>query len=281
MRQEWLFVPVGGLANRMRSIASAVHLAKETGRMLKIVWFCDWALNARFDVLFESFNIPGVVILRDAGWKDHLLFGRPRRKNLRVPRLFQKIIFDSCLYEREISPLCAGGFDFRGWMSSGRVYMASYTEFYPFGNDLLRELFRPKANVRNEINRKCGEFSGYTVGVHIRRTDHVASIERSPLSGFYKFLDEERCLHDDLQIFLATDSEEVKTQMRKRYGNILLYSENPADRSTESGIRDGIVDMYALSYTQKIYGSFQSSFSDLAARLGNIPLTIVQKGGNV
>lgn len=35
------FVPVGGLANRMRAVASAVMLAGKTKSELSIIWFQD------------------------------------------------------------------------------------------------------------------------------------------------------------------------------------------------------------------------------------------------
>ena len=47
------FVPVGGLANRMRAVASAVMLAGKTKSELSIIWFQDWALNAPFYQLFK------------------------------------------------------------------------------------------------------------------------------------------------------------------------------------------------------------------------------------
>ena len=47
------FVPVGGLANRMRAVASAVMLAGKTKSELSIIWFRDWALNAPFYQLFK------------------------------------------------------------------------------------------------------------------------------------------------------------------------------------------------------------------------------------
>ena len=78
------------------------------------------------------------------------------------------------------------------------------------------------------------------------------------------------------QIYLATDSEEVKYSMKKRYGNRIISSDNVADRSTVNGIIDGITDMYTLACTTKIYGSFQSSFSEIASQIGNIPLEIIQ-----
>lgn len=47
------FVPVGGLANRMRSIASVITLAQQTKSYVNIIWFQDWALHAPFHKLFE------------------------------------------------------------------------------------------------------------------------------------------------------------------------------------------------------------------------------------
>ena len=72
MKRKLLFVPVGGLGNRMRSIASAVSLTRKAGVELEIIWFCDWALNACFCKLFKPFVLPDNVVLRDAAWKDYI-----------------------------------------------------------------------------------------------------------------------------------------------------------------------------------------------------------------
>ena len=81
----------------------------------------------------------------------------------------------------------------------------------------------------------------------------------------------------DLCIYLATDSEEVKQAMRTRYGERIVCAESKADRSTTEGIREGIADLWTLAHTRKIYGSFHSSFSELAAELGRIPLVVVKR----
>ena len=44
-------IPIGGLANRLRSIASGVALARDYGQTLHIYWFKDAGLNCRFDDL--------------------------------------------------------------------------------------------------------------------------------------------------------------------------------------------------------------------------------------
>ena len=54
----------------------------------------------------------------------------------------------------------------------------------------------------------------------------------------------------------------------------IITSPYKADRSTSEGIIEAITEMYALKSTQKIYGSYRSSYSILAADLSNIPLII-------
>lgn len=94
---------------------------------------------------------------------------------------------------------------------------------------------------------------------------------------FFTAIDKEIDLNADVSIYLATDDESVKQKLQKRYGKRLIYVKDKADRSSISGIQGGIVDMYTLARTQKILGSFHSSFSELAAQLGDIPLEIIKK----
>lgn len=74
------FVPVGGLANRMRAVASAVALAAKSDSDLSIVWFQDWALNAPFSQLFKPVDRK-IACLRDASQLDYALLDRPRSRN--------------------------------------------------------------------------------------------------------------------------------------------------------------------------------------------------------
>ncbi len=85
-----------------------------------------------------------------------------------------------------------------------------------------------------------------------------------------------------MAIYLATDSEEVKREMKERYGYRNTCSGKKAYRGSLEGIREGITDMYTLARTQKIYGSFQSSFSDMAAadRRGSIGDFEIMSCGN-
>lgn len=270
------FIPVGGLANRMRSIASVITLAQQTQSHVYIKWFQDWALHASFYKLFEPIN-KSFVTLKDASLFDHLCIDRPRNKNLYIPRLYQSIIFGDAIYERAFYSLIQQNFNFAQWVEKKQhVYMASYSTFIPYPETLIRELFIPIKKIQQDLLRRSLDFQESVIGVHIRRTDNTASIENSPLSLFYKKLDADIDNNPASQIYLATDSEEVKQEMKQRYGKRLISSDRPANRNSLEGIQDGILDMYTLAHTKKIYGSFQSSFSEMAAQIGNIPLEIIQ-----
>lgn len=274
--KKMVFVPAGGLANRMRAMAASYTLARKVGVEMKAVWFRDWALNAPFHALFEPIQQEGLSV-RDASFFDYVTLDRPRRKNLFVPRLYQRMMFRDALYEARITPLRMQHFDFEAWFRQGGIYLASYTDFYPYDYDLLRKLFVPLPDVKRQIDAFAEGFSLHTIGVHIRRTDNKASILQSPTELFVDAIDKEVEQNDDTVIFLATDSEAIKDEMRSRYGRRLLTAGDEADRNSITGIKGGVVDMYTLARTNRIYGSFQSSFSELASQIGGIEVHVLRK----
>ena len=273
---NFIFIPVGGLANRMKAVASSFILAQQNQIKTNVIWFQDWALHAPFNTVFEPIHSPNICI-KEASLIDHIIYDRPRAKNLYIPRLFQYFIFRSCLYEKTIQDLKKQNFNFNNWIQKGHVYMASYLDFQEISTDILRQLFIPLPPIQARIDHLSQQFSPYTLGVHIRRTDNTASIEQSPIELFFTAIDKEIDLYADASIYLATDDESVKQELQKRYGKRLIFAKDKADRSSITGIQGGIVDMYALARTQKILGSFHSSFSELAAQVGNIPLEIIKK----
>lgn len=276
-KPQMTLVPVGGLANRMRAVASACHLCRTIGGSLRVVWFRDWALNARFSDIFEPLPASDLT-LREATLADYALLDRPRRHNLWLPKLPQRVMFSRRIYEYEVTPLRESGFDFARWAACGRgksVYMACYSEFGQYPDELYRELFRPVAAVRERVEIYASRFSAHTVGLHIRRSDHLEAREKSPTQLFIDAARREADTHDDLRLFLATDDEEVKSCFRATFGNRVITSAEAASRDSSDGIRDGLADMYTLARTSIIYGSAGSTFSPMAARIGSVPLKIL------
>ena len=145
------FVPVGGLANRMRAIASVVYLSQMTNSQLNIFWFQDWALSAPFFRLFKRIE-ESTLTLKESSFCDSLLVDRPRRKNLYVPRLYQSVFFSECIYERSFYNLIQDKFDFVKWVNTRKnVYMASYSTFQPYNPSMISNLFVPIQEINEKI----------------------------------------------------------------------------------------------------------------------------------
>jgi hypothetical protein len=271
-----MFVPSGGLANRMRAIASAYALTQQIGSHLEIVWFQDWALNAPFNAIFQS--VPQLN-LREATLKDKWFYDRARRKNLWLPSFPQWVLFDHRLDEKMIWPLMTQQFDFADWARGHRCYISSYMDFWPYDSSLLHELLKPVKEITEEVERNCERLQAqHVVGIHIRRTDHVISIEKSPTSLFVDKMQEEIEQYADTRFFLATDSNDVKEELKSVFGSRIVTPESAARRCDIDGIRGGLTDMYTLAATSKIYGSLGSTFSKMASRIGGVELWFLEKG---
>lgn len=79
------------------------------------------------------------------------------------------------------------------------------------------------------------------------------------------------------RLYLATDDEGVKAEVLARYGRRVVTAPAEASRGSVGGIRDGLADMLTLARTSVIYGSAGSSFSEMAARIGGVPLEVLRQ----
>ena len=272
MNGSLLFVPSGGLANRMRAVASAYELCKKVDSTLQVLWFQDWALSAPFHSIFEE---TPLVAIREATILDHLLYDRARKKNLFLPALPQRILFQRHIKEQDVTPLKKQSFDFEQWARGKRCYMSCYQVFGTFPDALYSQLFHPVKAVMDVVDGYRSQFNSHTIGLHIRRTDNAESIAKSPTALFINKVREEVDQHDDTKVFLATDSTEVKREFIAAFGSRIITPKEDACRDSISGIRGGVVDLWTLASTQKIYGSAGSSFSPMAASIGGVPLEIM------
>jgi hypothetical protein len=269
-------VPVGGLANRMKAIDAAVGLAQEANARLHIIWFKDKGLNCRFDQLFRSLELKDVT-LKEASWTDKLIFDRPRRKNFHLPRLFQRVLFDDCIYEHEATQRFYRKFDFLSWAQGKNVYIASCVYFHPQTMRPLFRIFQPIEKIQEQVRTFTDSFSRPTMGIHIRRTDNIASISQSPTELFIEKMREEIGKDEDCQFYVATDSEEEKKRLKDIFGERILTLPRAADRNSIAGMQDALVELYVLSHTRKIMGSMQSSYSETAAQISNIRCELLTK----
>lgn len=253
--------PFGGLGNRMRTIASAVSLAEEAEAGLEIVWYAKQDLNASFNSLFQPIETQGIH-LHERGHTSY------RLQKWLVPQCVRAMFYDKCFWDLQ-------KIDF-GQLGQTN-YISSCFDFYPYHPDLPRRLFRPSAKLQERIEEVLPHLEGRRLGVHIRRTDHADAISQSPTNLFMDRMSSEIERRPDTVFYLATDSEEDKRQMLARFGGRVVTNLREAARSSTQGMEDALVEMFLLSHTEMIIGSFQSTFSEMAARLGNIPCEYICK----
>ena len=257
-KSRLLFVPSGGLGNRLRAIVSAVQLSEATGTALRIVWFKDWGMGAEWREIFKPMKH---YALREASLLDSLVYDRPRKRNFFVPKLFQNLLFEQRIDEYDVTPLKRKNFDFCAWAKGRNSYMSCYQDFGAVDNSLYSDSFSPTDEIEQRIARNLERLGDAPIGIHVRRTDNRAAIERSPISLFFDAMDSIVRDNPAQRFYLATDDEETKNEMLKRYGDALLMSSSKAERGTTEGIKDAVVEMFTLARCREIYGTADSSFS--------------------
>ena len=134
---------------------------------------------------------------------------------------------------------------------------------------------KPVASIQAKIEQTASAFID-TVGLHIRRSDHVVSIEKSSDEKFYRLIDQKLEENPKRTFFLSTDDAVLKKAIEEKYGACILSNKIESyDRNAQSSIENAVWDMFCLSRTTEIYGSHQSSFSQVAADIGGIKETTV------
>lgn len=263
----YTIIPQGGLCNRMRSLDAALALAAATGRELVVQWDLDRGLNCRFEMLFE---IPAGVARIDT--RNHT--GRFAKQCKTITKRLNRLRYDLCLYEHDLARYAAKHPDLAALDSYGSVLIASCQRFY--GAPPHYTSLRPTAENRAEIDRLIARFATNTIGIHIRRTDHVHAIAKSPTERFIATMEQAVRQDADVRFFVATDSPKTEQELIERFpGRIITHPKRSLDRSDAVAIQDALVDVYGLAACTRIFGSVDSSFSETAAQLGRIPLQMI------
>ena len=270
--------PVGGLANRMRAIESGYDFASACGALLVIVWEKNNILNATYGECFEP--IPGVSLKH----YDYSGYGLQHK----LKRLFTGTLERAG--RKWVSGKSMGDGDVKCQLTElnqphpanryfdelAERYEALYIEtcysFYPNGSFRLKI----RKEILQEASRLVPDKNSMT-GVHIRRTDNFLAIENSPLELYEWRIGEELRQFPDMKFYLSTDSDEVVSRLKNKFGDRIITAVSERRRDTGGGIRAALLDLCCLSQCRKILGSFYSSFSDRAAEMGNIPLEIISK----
>ncbi|WP_321479832.1 hypothetical protein [uncultured Bacteroides sp.] len=265
MNETIIAVPYAGLCNRLRMIASSVQIASVLEAKIDVLWQNSPDCGARFDDVFNPVSLPFVKVYDCNGLP--LIFKRSRLRNIYIYKCIRRLLGYQSIEGYKVD----SNKNIFEYMKSNKLYFSSchsMCNHYPFD-----KLFVPNSELLNIIHDISKNFNK-TYGLHIRRTDNKQSIKHSGIDKFENVI-QKLIREEDANFYLATDSNDVKIYLRKKFPNKIITYDALLQRNSSLGIKDAVVDLWVLSRTIKIYGSFYSSYSEVAAELSSIPLEIL------
>lgn len=276
---ELLVCAEGGLANRLRVLASALAVQDQWQCLLTGFWSLRAGeLHAPFDQLFEP--VSGLKIadtpsyinsLRPAlsrhFWRRQLLNALNRRHGIGL------YLYEDSSHPGAIEAALPEARSFLKNVSNAPVLIRTWQGFgtyYPF----LR-FFKPIKPLQNRIESLVPPAVMPPIGIHVRRGDHRAAIRFSPLESFFIAVDSNLRMSPESPLLLCSDDANVREAFLQRYGDQVIISSAQLSRSSTEAIQDAVVDLFCLARCSLVLGSYHSSFSELAAMIGNCPLHTV------
>lgn len=234
-----------GFANRLRALVSGICFAEDYNVQLVIHWF---PMSPECFCRFQSVLDPESL---------------PKTCKVTTEDLYMaKEVITVEDYKRAIM----------NWDKKSDLHWKSYSIFYKNDHwDYHIRNLRPSRSVKEFLDRRCNQVDwSKTIGVHIRRTDNKKSILGSPLESFLKKMEEDK----SSSYVVATDDQKVREELISKFGDRCVFPALVYTRKTEEGMVQGVADFFALTKCTEIWGSYASSYSEMAAKYGDISLTI-------
>lgn len=244
----------------MRVINSGWKLARERGEKLSVIWNCNAELNCPFESLFRPVSEFKITSIHSVADPRKLFHQKTARNYLTNDEILAHRNPDGQLDPDYVRSL------------NGKTYIFTWEWFYPSED---YHLFLPVEALQRRIDDMTSRFGPSCVGVHIRRTDNQPAIGKSSTDAFLKSMRQELDADPDTCFYLATDDMEEEAVLRDAFpGRILSNQSRCLRRDSAEGMHDALLDLYCLSNTRKIIGSYFSSFTDIAADMHKIPKII-------
>lgn len=250
----------GGLANRLRAIASAYKIAEEHNVLLSVSWNMDKYLNCAFGELFAlNTDILNITNRRIT------IFDKAASKIL--PSKY----FDIDNEENRAQFIA----DFQTDPNKD-YFIHSYSNFYKVHD---YSFIKPVSSIDMRVSELLGSTDkSNLVGIQIRRTDNAQSIANSPTEMFIEYMHKELQTNPQTIFYLATDDMNVRAEIAALFPDKVIYNKTKSvSRQTQSGMIDAMIDFISLSRCHRIYGSYWSSFCEVASDIGKNELIVVKR----
>ncbi len=266
--------PHSGLGNRIRVLVSGIELSKLLNAKLIILWTRDDSLNANFYKLFEKVDDSNISVIQSNLFSKLICYRGDRIFYRIVSNLFRILLgIDFMLFDN----------DFPEYVWNGQNVLNLNHPKVKFAKNILintcnifeqnwshLKVFVPSLEVKKKLSSLA--LPNQYIGMHIRRQDHVALIQMSPLSLYIEKIEEEIQLNQNVKIYISTDDLKIEGLLHGLFSKNIVIRKKCISRNSEAGMIDALADMLILSGSSKLYGSFESSFAVIASTYGNVPL---------
>jgi hypothetical protein len=265
----------GGLANRLKPLASCYALARRTGRDLKISWAVDSHCQVRFSDLYKN-TLENITFQELKSLSLIKLYAdRETIEQWKIQELIE------IMRNHDYSPLSLAReipFDHHDTIA---VYANDYlTDINPVEIKEFFDWLLPVGSIRRRIEeRKIGlGISRDFVGVHARGSDFCF-----PVEAYMELMWHELRINPAVRFFVCSDTEEYEQRILHEFPTAITnpkiaYAERKDSatnwstanicRSPES-VAEAIVDMHLLAATDfKIYNPY-SSFAHVVRMMSN------------
>ena len=154
------------------------------------------------------------------------------------------------------------------------MYIDTCEAFY--GDESYLSYLLPINRIDSIINQRLRELSDTFVGVHIRRGDNETSKQISTTELFLSAI-AKQIENGSNCFYLSSDSTKEVELLKKEFGELIVHFPVGLKRNKPNDIQDALVGIMLLSKASLILGSYFSSFSEVAAAYGGVPLLTVGK----
>jgi len=288
--------PVGGLCNRIRVIDSAILVANESRKRLVVIWEKNASLNCAYNELFQSSPAFDLIETKSfRGWSfpyypDRSPTSLAKRTLFRLTRS-RLGLNSSCFYDQLVDKLDAlrpvtpekyrnlDEFDEHTYdvFSSVAEQLKENTTSYLSAcwrivdKPGYHETFKPVTAIATKVEQITQRFTDQTFGVHIRGTDAETSKRYSSVAAFHREIEETIAAVPDATFFLASDEPAIKQRLIDKYpARMFFLNQTSYGRNSPKNIHNALVDLLCLASTRTVFGSYFSTFSQLAAHWNGI-----------
>tara|TARA_R110000765_G_scaffold66922_2_gene129425 strand:+ start:790 stop:1554 length:765 start_codon:yes stop_codon:yes gene_type:complete len=233
--------PKNGLGDRIKLTASAWAASESMGRSFAIRWIPGRGCDAHWKDLFQD-NMATFCGDRDRCYEGHN--HQDLHKEGLLKRYEGKQVNDIKDSEHRWIEACSGYFC-NGW---------NHKEIL---NPYLKKMIAPIPSIKQDISKIKENFTGNTIGVHIRRT--YGGYPSKTFTKIDEFID----TYADSRVFVCVDTPSDIHEFKK-YGGRLIHAPQSNKNRTVEGMREALVDFCLLSSCQEMIGTINSSFSQMA-----------------